>query len=229
MLVAVEPRLEPAPAVADRVEHEHPATPQPEPLAGPRVAVDRVHHPQAEGDEGQPDDPAHHRVEPLGQQRAERDGGQPEGDDDRAVTERVERAQPDGIGLPGQEPRPADGRTSGERGRERRATGPGVVRPDLAVAAVAVAVTGDVAVLLDVGRIGHAGGRGRARDVGDRGDVVPVDAVADAEQQPGQQDAEVHGGRGGGCAGTDEIDHVEVLAGRVSRVADTVDIATGCN
>ena len=95
------------------------------------------------------------------------------------------------------------------------------MRAELALAAVRVAVTGDVAMLLDVGGIGHAGGRGRARDVRDRGDVVPVDAVPDAEQQPREQDADVHGGRGGGCAGTDQIDHVEVLAGRLSRVADT--------
>ena len=110
--------------------------------------------------------------------------------------------------------RPMAGRPASD-GREGRATGPGIVRAELAFAAVHVAVTGDVAVLLDVGRIGHPGRRGRARDVRDRGDVVPVDAVADAEQQPREQHADVHGGGGGGCAGTDQIDHVEVLAGRL--------------
>ena len=74
-------------------------------------------------------------------------------------------------------------------------------------------------MLLDVGRFGHAGGRGRAGDVGDRRDVVPVDAVADAEQQTREQDADVRRW-GGGALARDQIEHVGVLAGRTGRVAD---------
>ena len=39
------------------------------------------------------------------------------------------------------------------------------------------------------------GGRGR-RDVGDRGDVVPVDAVANPEDRRGRQQADGSGGDG---------------------------------
>ena len=63
-------------------------------------------------------------------------------------------------------------------------------------------------MLLGVRGVGHPRGGGRAGDVGDRRDVVPVDAVADAEQQPGEEDAEVDGGRGDGGGGADEVEHV---------------------
>ena len=113
MLVPVEARPDQARAVPDPVEHEHPAAAHPERLAGPRVAIDRVHDPQAEDDQGEPDDPAHDRVEPVGQERPERERGQPEGDDDRAVAERVERAELDRLALSGQDPCASDARSGG--------------------------------------------------------------------------------------------------------------------
>ena len=176
------------------VEHEHPTASQAELLAGAGVAVDRVHDPQAEHDERQADDPAHDRVEPIRQQRTEQQGREAEHDDDGTVAQRVQRPEPDGVGLAGEEPRPADGRSDGEARREGRAAGPGIVRSNLSIAAVGVACPGIVEMLVLVGRLGHAGGGGRARDVGDRRDVVPVDPVSDAQQQAGEQDAEVGGG-----------------------------------
>jgi hypothetical protein len=37
--------------------------------------------------------------------------------------------------------------------------------------------------------------------------VVPVDAVPDPQQEAGQQDADVDGGRGDGGGGADEVEH----------------------
>ena len=124
------------------------------------------------------------------------------------MTERVERPEPDRVGLSGQEARPPEGRPRRERGRQRRAAGASVVGSELEVAAMRVGVAGHRPVLLDVGGVGHPAGRGRAGDVGDGRDVVPVDAVADAQEQPGEQDAQVRGGRGDGGGRADEIDHV---------------------
>ena len=68
-------------------------------------------------------------------------------------------------------------------------------------------------MLVGVGRIGHPGGGGRAGDVGDRRDMVPVDAVPDAEQESRDEDAEIDGGRGDRGAGGDEVDHGWILVG----------------
>src|SRR5438094_7479561 len=62
---------------------------------------------------------------------------------------------------------------------------------------------GSPAVIVDVPRLlemielvvfgGSLGRRGRAGDVGDRGYVVPVDAMADAEHEGGQQQPKAGG------------------------------------
>jgi hypothetical protein len=59
-------------------------------------------------------------------------------------------------------------------------------------------VAADGAVLLLVSGLGDAGGCCGAGDIGDRRDVVPVDAVADAEGETGSQDTQARGRRGGG-------------------------------
>ena len=76
------------------------------------------------------------------------------------------------------------------------------------LAAVAVRVAGDLTVLLGVRGIGHPRRSSRAGDVGDRRDVVPVDAVPDAEQESREQDADIDGGRGDGGGSADEVEHV---------------------
>ena len=65
VLVAVESSLEAAPGVADRVEDEHPSAPEPERLAMAGVLVERDEDPDAEQQEGRPDDAAHDRVDPV--------------------------------------------------------------------------------------------------------------------------------------------------------------------
>ena len=72
VLVPVQARLEEAPAVADAVEHEHPAAAQPERRHRRGVAIERVQDPEPEDDQGEADDAAHDRVDPVRQQRAER-------------------------------------------------------------------------------------------------------------------------------------------------------------
>ena len=101
-------------------------------------------------------------------------------------------------------PTVGSGRDGGRGDRGARAR---VVGADLCVAAVAVVRAGDRLVLARVGGLGHPRRGGRAGDVGDRRDVVPVDAVADAEQEAGQQDAEVRRGGGGGDGRGDEVEH----------------------
>ena len=88
------------------------------------------------------------------------------------------------------------------------------------VAAVLVVRSGDGPVLTFVGRLGHPGRRGRAGDVGDRRDVIPVDPVADAEQETGQEDAEVGRGGGGGHGCGDEVEHHGVLVRGAGSVPD---------
>jgi hypothetical protein len=108
------------------------------------------------------------------------------------VTEGVQRAQADRLELlRTEDPAPAD---RGGRGQRRR-TRTGVVRLDLEGAAVSVMGPADGAVLLLVGGLRDSGGRGRARDVGDRGDVVPVDAVPEPQDESGHEDAEPGGDR----------------------------------
>ena len=188
MLVAVHPGLEATPAIADAVEHEHPPAPEPERVPGPGVAIHGVEDPRAESEQREPDDPTHDRVQPVGEERAERERGDPEGDDHRTVTQRVQRAQPDGLDLVGREERTS--RSGGRHRGERGGAGPGVVGADLVPTAVIVVVAGDQAVLLQVRGLGDTGGRGRAGDVRDRGDVIPVDPVADPQEQPRDEDAE---------------------------------------
>ena len=108
--------------------------------------------------------------------------------------------------------RPTLGRAA-RAGGDGRGARPGVVGPDLERAAVIVVVARDGPVLARVRRLGHARGRGRAGDVGDRRDVVPVDAVANAQQEAGEQDAEVRRG-GGGCGDRgDDVEHAWILGG----------------
>ena len=108
---------------------------------------------------------------------------------------------------------------AGRRGRERRGARTGVVGAHLELTAVAVVLAADLAVLFDVRGLGRARGRGRAGDVGDRRDVVPVDPVADPEQQTGDEHADIRGcrrGKGGDHHG-DWIGHSERLLGQVER------------
>jgi hypothetical protein len=76
----MEPGLEPPPAVADAVEHEHPPAAQAERLAGPGVPVDGVHHPQAEGEERDADDTPHQGIKPVGEQGSEAERREPKDD-----------------------------------------------------------------------------------------------------------------------------------------------------
>ena len=93
-------------------------------------------------------------------------------------------------------------------GASVRRAGTRVVRSHFQGSAVAVAVSGVGLVLLRVGRLRDAGRRGRAGDVGDGRDVVPVDAVADPQEQPGQQHAETdRRWGGGGCGQGDGFEH----------------------
>jgi hypothetical protein len=67
-----------------------------------------------------------------------------------------------------------------------------------------------------VDRLGGGRGRGGARDVGDRGDVVPIDPVADAQEKRGHQQAEASAGCGYGKGIVDEqgeIGHERLPAG----------------
>src|SRR5689334_6481203 len=68
---------------------------------------------------------------------------------------------------------------------------------------MAVMVAADLAVLLLVGGFRRRGRGRRAGDVGDRGDVVPVDPMADAKGKARDQDAET----GGGAEGGQEVGH----------------------
>ena len=210
--MAVQPGLDLAPAVTDRVEHEHPPAAEAEGGAAAGVAVDGEQDPQPEGHQGDADDPAHDRVQPVREDRAEPQRREPEGDHDRAMAERVQRAEADRLDLVGAEPGRPDGGHRRHRG-ERRGAGAAVVRAHLRRAAMAVVVARDRPVLVAVGGLGAPGGGGRAGDVGDRRDVVPVDAVPHPEQQAGHEDADrgrIEQGRDGWLHGTD-------LRGRVNR------------
>jgi hypothetical protein len=67
-------------------------------------------------------------------------------------------------------------------GGECRGARAGIVGADLERPAMAVMVAADRAVLLLVRRLCHARRGRRARDIGDGRDVVPIDAVPDAER-----------------------------------------------
>ena len=221
VLVPVEPRLEPAPAVADAVEHEHPAAAHPELGPVAEVLPQRHEHPDPQDQQREADDAAHDRVDPVGQHRAEREGQQPEAEHDERVPQRVQRAELDRLLLLGDEPRPADrhrrerrhrrdgrhaarrvggrGRRLGRRvrtavrvrmrvrllgdvsGRDRGRDGRARVLRPLAGAAVRMAMLVRMELVVRVVDLRPGvGRRGRRRDVGDRGDVVPVEAVPEA-------------------------------------------------
>ena len=180
MLVAMEPGLEAAPAVTDAVEHEHPSAAQAKRLPTAGVSVDRVHDPESECDKGQADDPTHQRVEPIRQERPEGQSGNPKHDDDRPVAQGIQRAKTDRIHLAGNESGPTHRRPCGQSGGKRGSAGASIVSSDLNVATVPVLVAHHRPMLVGVCGHRHAGSRGRARDVGDRRDVVPIDTVANA-------------------------------------------------
>ena len=107
-----------------------------------------------------------------------------ERDDDRSMAERVQRAEADRLPLAGQDPGPADRRAQCERWRSGRAArarhrAPGPRRGRRGRAAWPPMPT----MLARMRGLRHARGGGRARDVGDRRDVVPIDAVADPEER----------------------------------------------
>jgi hypothetical protein len=68
-----------------------------------------------------------------------------------------------------------------------------VVSAQLGVATMTVGMAVTQLVHFLVLDLGSFGGTGRAGDVGDRRDVVPVDAVAQPEDQGGQQQGEGSG------------------------------------
>ena len=78
------------------------------------------------------------------------------------------------------------------------------MRRHLRRAAVAVLMSGRAEVISGVGRHTGAGRGRRARDVRDRRDVVPVDAVADAQQQTGDEHPDPDGT---GVDLRDEVEH----------------------
>ena len=69
---------------------------------------------------------------------------------------------------------------------------------------MAVLMSGRAEVISGVGGHPGAGGGRRARDVRDRRDVVPVDAVADAQQQTGDEHPDPDGT---GVDLRDEVEH----------------------
>ncbi len=83
-------RSDPPIRVASAAEDQHPAAPHPELAA---VSDQRDEHEDAEGDQGHPDDPLHHRVGAFRKPLAEDDGKHPDHEDDERVAERVERAE----------------------------------------------------------------------------------------------------------------------------------------
>ena len=121
MLVTVQPGTHSPPGVAHAVEDEHPAAAESEARHRARSGR-RSRAPQPEEDERQADDPAHYRVQPVGQDRPEGEGGDPERDDDRAVAQRVQRAQLDRLDLLTSE---ADGRKATGARRRSEAAAPG--------------------------------------------------------------------------------------------------------
>ena len=102
---------------------------------------------------------------------------------------------------------PAHRRSAARLGERVAPPGSGIVGPDLVGSAVTVDMAGDRQVLIRVRRLGGARGRGRAGDVGDRRDVVPVDPMADAQEQAGDEDADAGSGWGGRDGGGDERFH----------------------
>src|SRR2546426_910682 len=90
VLVAVDARLQGAPAVADEVEDEHPSAPKPELTLAAQVLVDGEEYPDTEQDERYADDLFEDRIDPGRQHRAEEERGNPKDQDDEGVAERVD-------------------------------------------------------------------------------------------------------------------------------------------
>jgi hypothetical protein len=80
---------------------------------------------------------------------------------------------------------------------------------ELVRAAVAVVITADRPVLLLMRRFRDTRGSGRARDVGDRCDVIPVDAMPEAEGQTGHEHADPGGGAG---CNEQDVEHAVILS-----------------
>ena len=173
VLVAVDARLERAPAVANEVEDEHPAAAEAELALAAKVLINGEEHPHSKQDEGHSDDPLEDRVDPRRKHRAEQERGDPENEHDRGVPECVERGEADGVALLVCEP-------GFSEGVHRTCAGGRVL------VLVAAQLGGFVAVR------GHRSARRHlclgmararcARDVGDGGDVVPVEAVPESER-----------------------------------------------
>jgi hypothetical protein len=186
MFVSVDARLQRVPAVAREVEDQHPAAAQPELALAAEVLHHRVDDPGTQEEERHADDLLEDRIDPIRQDRAERQRQDAQQQDDRRVAQRVERCESDRVALLVGETRLS------ERVRRTRST-----------RSVLVHVRSHLAGVVTVRRHGRPGGhvdlrvagRGGARDVGDRGDVIPVEAVPKAERDHAEQqddDAEIH-------------------------------------
>ena len=147
------------------------------------VRVDRVEDPHAEHDECDADNAAHDRVHPVGQQRPERQRREAEHRHDQRMPEGIKRPEYDRPALLRYETTAVqlDRRT---RRHGRRDAVPAVRGMDLEFCRTAVrVVVGACQMFRDVPLLAGIRRGRRARDVGDRGDVVPVDPVADPEHQ----------------------------------------------
>ena len=80
-------------------------------------------------------------------------------------------------------------------------------------------VFGDMALLTSVR------GGGRARDVRDGRDVIPIDAMSDPEQQRGREERQGRRGRGRRRDGGDQV-HRAAVAGKGSGIVEKTDIET---
>jgi hypothetical protein len=174
------------------------------------VLVQRHEHPHAEEQQRRPDDGTHHVVHPAREDRAEGERERAEEQDDSRMAEGVHRAEQERALLLAQE---ANGRgglvvsVGLELARSRLFVG-----FELGVPAVLVVmldlVLGRVLVDRLVVQLGGVGGRRRRGHVGDGGEVVPVEAVADAQHERGRDQPEGAG-----------VGHRRMI----------VVIATGCN
>src|SRR5438552_925338 len=99
VLVSVDARLQRVPGVAREIEDEHPAAAQPEVALAAEVLHDRIDHPDAEQHQRDTYDLLEDRVDPVREDGAERERQNSEDQDDRRVTERVERCEADGMPL----------------------------------------------------------------------------------------------------------------------------------
>src|SRR5688572_25187226 len=75
-------------------------------------------------------------------------------------------------------------------------------------------MAGDPVMLLRMGGLGNSRRGGRAGDVRDRRDVIPVDPVPDSQEEAGDEHAETDGRCGGD--GEQRLDHVILMVCRTS-------------